>query len=313
MVMATSRRPPENTNSEGQRPQALSATTEEDRRPARPKIARAPSHKVAPKKAVAEETRHRAHERYFWRRQLRAAHCLNWITLIGAAVAFAGLVFVGASLLLTREAVRDGAKTANAASIQAQAAMDANRPWVKVTLDSGDLKWLPFGPVLKTGVMSPKVTITNVGHLPALNVKEIALGYIELDGRETLKQAQDRTCAEITAKTEQRYSYGKILFPGDTVDGSETGIGGRVGFGISPSQIGYKVDSSTEKKTFVLMVIGCVDYSFGPMSEHHQTFFAYNTIRRIHEMAAFYPFTYGDDVMADQFSFSPAMDGNYAN
>src|SRR5437899_5701847 len=55
---------------------------------------------AALREIAANEKDHQASERDFWARQIRAAHGLNWITLIGAFVAILGLVAIAASLLI---------------------------------------------------------------------------------------------------------------------------------------------------------------------------------------------------------------------
>jgi hypothetical protein len=75
----------------------------------------------------AREENHQAGERGFWERQIRAAHRLNWITGVGAAVGVLGLFFVFGSFVLAIRASHDAETAAKAAGRQADAAIEANR------------------------------------------------------------------------------------------------------------------------------------------------------------------------------------------
>ena len=90
---------------------------------------------------TSQEEHHRAAEHDFWSRQIRAAHGLNWITGIGAAVGFVGLLFVGGSLIVAIWAANDAQVAADAAGRQANAAIAAN----KASVEALHLNLTPLG------------------------------------------------------------------------------------------------------------------------------------------------------------------------
>ena len=62
---------------------------------------------------------HKSEERVFWSRQVGTAKVLNYVTGVGAAVGFAGLVFIGISLGIANRSAHDGKIAAQAAAAQA--------------------------------------------------------------------------------------------------------------------------------------------------------------------------------------------------
>src|SRR5258708_6897892 len=92
---------------------------------------------------------------------------------------------------------------------------------------------------------------------------------------ETMEQAQKRVCNGLKSTGMRQEDCGKILFPGDTADGSE-GVFGHTGIAVTTTEIeaaeGTIVDG---RKQVPVFIYGCADYAFGMPREHHQTFFVY--------------------------------------
>jgi hypothetical protein len=80
---------------------------------------RAPAIELAIREIREEQEEHQARERDFWARQLRAAHCLNHITLGGAIIAVGALIFVGLSVLVAKRSADDAREALHA----------SQRPW----------------------------------------------------------------------------------------------------------------------------------------------------------------------------------------
>ena len=200
-------------------------------------------------------------------------------------------------------------QTAN--KINQQALIDANRPWIKVTIIPSNLMLAPEGPPLgDSEIMSPSIIVENMGHSPAMNVQAEAFPY--LDGtKEPIERVQKNACASLTNDG----AAGRILFPGDGADMSDDGVG-TVGFGISQMQINNVAPETTigGKKGFGFTIYGCADYAFGTPPIHYQTYFAY---RAWHVLAGNSgitgEFALGEGVPVANIRLYPTFTGNDAN
>ncbi|HEY2051143.1 MAG TPA: hypothetical protein VGH03_17525 [Caulobacteraceae bacterium] len=97
----------------------------------------------------AEERRHRAHERLFWRRQIRISTGLNYLTGIAGVVGVVGLFFVANTLIETQKATEE-----------------ANRAWLTVD----HLEWhIPPNKVGDT--MDIYTRYRNIGKEPAMDTR----------------------------------------------------------------------------------------------------------------------------------------------
>ena len=96
-----------------------------------------------------EERRHRAHERLYWRKQLRVSQCLNILTGAAGSVALIGLAFVYKGVVDNEDA------TAR-----------ANRAWIAID----NPQFIRF-PNVPGDEMDAYINFVNVGREPASNVK----------------------------------------------------------------------------------------------------------------------------------------------
>jgi hypothetical protein len=159
--------------------------------------------------AVSNDVNHQAAEREFWNNQLSAARWLNLVTGAGATAGVVGLIFVGLSLVVARQAADDGEVAAHAAAQQAaaavtqtRAALTTQRPWVsasamKVIRDSGAPK---DGSTHFDFVF--EVTFRNTGVAVARNGFAMAHAASGIKGE--LRSAWDRACKDADAQADGR-------------------------------------------------------------------------------------------------------------
>ena len=185
----------------------------------------------------ADEKRHRAAERYYWKRQLRLNHWLNWITGGAAFVALFGLVILFGQMLVMRGQL---------AEMQAE-----QRPWIAV---SGI--WHSRAEPLKIGApFQYMIEFANVGVSPAQEIswtvkpRFIALRERSVDASQI---SGENICA---APLTQR--LGDVIFPERERSIYQPSIGY-----IPPAFIGVPVTVTPGMIAgdTMLIVQGCIKY-----------------------------------------------------
>lgn len=232
---------------------------------------------VDSKRTVTPEVRHQAHERHFWRRQLRIARWLNYITAVGAVGAVLGLFFVGIGLQISSKQLHE-MRAGNIAS---------QRGWLKI--EAVDVYRGPgdFGLIFnRDGALLPiTITIRNVGNSPAIKVSLHAWIVFDKPGWNFL--GDDGDCSIVRAG---EFGIGPTIFPADTYNVQEFGAG--TSWNNVPSAV-----SSMDLR-------GCIDYTFtSDAAIHHQTPFDF-----IVSFKNGYRIPTQDSVVENNYLSAPAAD-----
>ena len=202
---------------------------------------------------ISREARHKAREWYFWRRQLRTARCLNYITAIGAGGAVLGLVFVGTGLVLSRQQL-DEMRAGNIAS---------QRAWLKI--ESIDVDRDPgLGLIFNNdgAVLPITINIRNVGNSPAIKISWHASIVFEKARFFSILPDKGDECSMVRT---HEFGIGPTIFPADPYNVQQYGAG------TSWDKIPADFTAAD--------LIGCIDYTFATDSNtHHQTPFYYALI-----------------------------------
>jgi hypothetical protein len=200
------------TSAKQQSRQNYSTTAKENKQPSG-SVRKSPSTgQPAPKKAIFDEARHKAHERYFWRRQLKAAHCLNRITAIGAVVAFVGLIGVSLTVVFTYQTLKDSRR--NAAQQHADTERQirlSSRPWVGFTDDATPLQTseIEFDGAGRASI-SYTIASKNFSSFAAKDVESRA-ELVITENIEVINLVQERACSDAFIGVPDA---GFVLFPG---------------------------------------------------------------------------------------------------
>ncbi len=142
--------------------QGTHAATETDQPTDQPQRDAAALNPEPPKPPTPEE-QWQAEQREFFRRQIRVAKGLNWITLVATVVAGAALIFLYKTQIDTGTAADAAKIQAKAALVAAQTSdrqfLDTERPWMGVKV---------VGPsVIHDDRMGIRLVFANGGHSPA--------------------------------------------------------------------------------------------------------------------------------------------------
>jgi len=212
----------------------------------------------------SEQREHRAAERGYWSHQ----EMINKYTLVISGLALLGAIVTTVISLL---ALRSAIESTNQARRQADIEFSAQRPWLRVKLIFGSLKFEAGGANITFGVK-----LKNVGKSPARNLqqrftirtatKAFAINTIVEQRRQCDLASQDSGFAE-----SEKGIPGIIVFPNE--EAPDNVIGGN-GWASSPVSNTTFDQAWPEAGKPYFQIIGCYDYEL-PSGEHGDTGFAY--------------------------------------
>jgi len=236
---------------------------------------------------------------------LRIGKWLNWITVFAAIVGAGGLVVIWKTLEVTQTAV-------NLAKVQADAAEEQNRPWIKIMEiklrgDKPPILALSFQrspkpdePFPKTGeiiqaTLQVEVSLKNVGHSVAQAVfvnSELFFSSWRNGWGDAVIQEQKRFCDEALNKEPSPFASRSAVFPDDPVKWYLGAVSA-----VRPDNITYVADIPNTSYV-VGVLITCVNYQFSVAAPKiYQTRTMYELFRAENRSRLF---EVGADLSADE-------------
>lgn len=179
------------------------------------------------------------------------------------------------------------------------------RAWLKVSLEPGDIFWADAD-ISDDGIayrlmMTPKLIVSNVGHLPAFSVTAFLLGYAVTDTDTHV--AGDSSCANLF-KHNVLFDTDKIIFPNDPVQVNQ--IGGTtetVKVTKVEGRLGADLDTfRSSGRPFHIFLHGCISYSLLPSGPPHYTEFHYVVHKGVVSELPSEPIEVGSKVVSSQVS-----------
>jgi hypothetical protein len=158
-------------------------------------------------------------------------------------------------------------------------AMEADqRPWIKANVEiGGPLQFPPNG----IGILPLKITLTNAGKSPALNIRPAIWAFIPSRTRKDMHAEWQHRCENLRAEPLDNPARGFVLFPGDHSTLEEAGLGPISAIAVTSDEIRSAPIDEDGKKILNISIYGCFDYLAPSRELHHQTGVASQVMRVI--------------------------------